>query len=390
MGNHRLPNAILLAVLLFLLPAGLRQARAGAPTNTSGSSTFTDCTAVTQIPPAECSALVALYNGTNGPGWTNRNNWLVTDTPGDWKGVTVSGGHVTLIALRNNNLAGSIPSTLTSLASLTYLDLDSNQLSGSIPASLASLASLQILALHLNQLSGSIPPELGGLASLTDLELGNNQLSGSIPPELGNLTGLQNLELYYNHLSGSIPPELGNLTGLQNLDVYYNQLSGGLPPELGNLTNLHSLDLADNQLIGSIPLSFTSLTHLSFFYATYTGLCEPQDSGFQTWKATVTTWASRGLCYSISGTVRVGARPLAGVTISLTSGISNIYGQTTASQADGSYTLSNLPPGGYNLTPSLAGYKFMPDSIFTNANVTGVDFSAIQIFFFFIPMVTKS
>jgi hypothetical protein len=35
-----------------------------------------DCSAVTQIPQAECEALVALYNSTQGWNWYSRFGWL--------------------------------------------------------------------------------------------------------------------------------------------------------------------------------------------------------------------------------------------------------------------------------------------------------------------------
>jgi len=81
------------------------------------------CDSVTEIPKTECNALVALYNNTYGPGWTNKTGWLSTTTPCStpWYGVTCSGGHVTELNLSSNNLAGSIPTTLSSLGSLRQL-----------------------------------------------------------------------------------------------------------------------------------------------------------------------------------------------------------------------------------------------------------------------------
>jgi hypothetical protein len=51
-----------------------------------------NCATVSQIPLAECQALVAFYNSANGPGWTNNEHWLATNTPCSWSYVTCSGG----------------------------------------------------------------------------------------------------------------------------------------------------------------------------------------------------------------------------------------------------------------------------------------------------------
>jgi Leucine-rich repeat (LRR) protein len=220
------------------------------------------CDDVTEIPQAECEALVALYNSTNGANWSNNSGWLDTNTPCNWYGVTCSAGHVTRLWLCENQLSGSIPPQLDNLANLQQLWLIGNQLSGSIPPELGNLASLEDLHLCNNQFSGSIPPELGNLANLQRLDLCGNPLSGNIPPELGNLAGLRLLDLGGNQLSGSIPIELGNLTNLQDLFLSNNQLSGSIPPQLGDLANLQDLSLSSNQLSGSIPVKLSNLTDL--------------------------------------------------------------------------------------------------------------------------------
>lgn len=250
-----------------------------------------------QISPIERSALIALYNSTNGAGWTNSTNWLgAVGTECTWNGVGCSDGHVSSLYLPSNELSGNIPSEfgdLTSLVtvylnsnhlsgiippqlgdltSLRDLRLNSNDLSGSIPSELGSMAALTVLYLSGNQLTGSIPPELGDLSSVTALSLGSNQLTGSIPPELGDLTSLVNLYLNGNQLSGSIPPELGALPGLQDLRLSSNSLGGSIPPELGDLLGLTTLRLAGNQLGGGIPPELGSLSSLTSLLLDYNRL----------------------------------------------------------------------------------------------------------------------
>lgn len=114
------------------------------------------------IPAHERAALIALYNSTNGDGWTNNSGWLGSPgTEGSWYGVTVSftdsGEHVTELWLVDNKLSGSIPYQLGNLSQLDLIDLGGNKLSSSIPSQLGNLSNLEVLALNYNQLSGTIP-----------------------------------------------------------------------------------------------------------------------------------------------------------------------------------------------------------------------------------------
>ena len=232
--------------------------------------------------------LVALFNATNGLGWTNIMNWASNAPLGAWHGVaTEPGGRVRrlevdanqlvgeippelgcLSDLRKlylvaNSLMGEIPPELGNLSKLTSLNLGRNELTGGIPPELANLTSLGALDLWENRLNGEIPAELGNLINLTLLRLNWNQLSGEIPAELGNLINLTHLRLDKNRLSGEIPAELGNLTCLSWLDLTENRLAGEIPSELGNLANLETLFLNDNRLVGEIPSALGSLTGLT-------------------------------------------------------------------------------------------------------------------------------
>ena len=217
----------------------------------------TDCTdtATTGVPEIECRALEALWDSTNGSGWSNSGSWDTNIAIRDWNFVfaTPSGNNVAGLHLHQNNLTGTIPPELGNLSELQDLRLYSNQLSGTIPTELGNLTKLGILAVYSNQLTGVIPASLGNLGMLISLNLYNNQLDGSIPSSLGNLNNLTQLQLQSNALTGAIPKELGSLSNLQFLSLDGNSLTGSIPIEFQNLNKLFNLALNSNQLSGDIP-----------------------------------------------------------------------------------------------------------------------------------------
>ncbi|MEJ2736835.1 MAG: BTAD domain-containing putative transcriptional regulator [Anaerolineae bacterium] len=315
--------ALFLVLGLDLLPGFLKP---------GPNRTFThSCVDQTDIPEAECQALVALYNETGGADWRDSSGWLSDSAPCSWFGVACSKGSVAELDLHENGLSGRISSEVGLLSNLSMLNLEYNHLSGSLPPELGDLWRLEHLVLDNNLFDGPIPPELGDLTSLTRLDLHYNRLSGPLPPELGNLTRLVYLDISDNLISGSIPSEFGNLSSLTFISAGSNQLSGSLPPELGNLSNLVSislhgnktlsgpippeigrlsnlrlLDLNDNQFSGSLPSELGNLTELGELYINWnplsgplpmglmnldlekfyfdgTSLCEPSNAAFQKW-----------------------------------------------------------------------------------------------------------
>ena len=156
-------------------------------------------------------------------------NWDRHTAMANWTGVTLASGRVSEIDLLSGGLAGSIPTKLGRLSTLTKLRLDSNSLTGSIPAELGTLSGLTHIWLDGNSLTGSIPVEFGTLSNLMWLDLGENSLTGSIPSELGSLSALKRLLLDSNSLDGSIPAELGTLSSLTDLHLDSNSLTGCIP-----------------------------------------------------------------------------------------------------------------------------------------------------------------
>ncbi len=307
MSTRVLIVVVALAGLLALLGA------AGSPVVVSASpaTSIFSCLDVTDIPQAECQALVDLYTSTNGPNWTDHTNWLTGPTACDtWRGVGCDIGpggqkHVVIIQLTHNNLVGTIPGSLGNLPYLQALYLDFNSLSGSIPAGLGNLGELRVLALNNNQLSGSIPIALGSLLKLNYLYLSNNQLTGQIPGELGNLVYLVCLDLGYNRLSGPVPASLGNLTGLRRLCLDNNpDLSGPLPSTLVNLK-------------------------LDYFSYNNTAVCAPGDAAFQAWLRSIPKVVGNGrTCGGGSPPPSFNCNAAQGVSVQECQALVALYGST--------------------------------------------------------------
>ena len=249
-------------------PTPTTTAPAPAPTTPASTPTaaFVDCaTSNSDVPTAECQALVDIYDATDGPQWPTQDNWKVTTDVCTWYGVTCTSGHVTGLRLSNDALS-SLPPVIGNLTSLTFLDLGLDQLT-TLPPEIGNLTGLTSLGLEVNQLT-TLPPEIGNLTSLTSLDLHANQLT-ALPPEIGNLTNLTLLYLEDNQLS-SLPLEIGNLTGLRMLDLWGNQLTA-LPPEIGNLAKLTDMPLDFNQL-STLPSEIGNLANLTELTVQYNQL----------------------------------------------------------------------------------------------------------------------
>ncbi|MXW66171.1 MAG: hypothetical protein F4Z72_04015, partial [Gemmatimonadales bacterium] len=280
---------------------------------------------------ADKAALEPLYNGTNGPAWTNSDGWLSDRAVEEWYGITADSlGRITALDLTRNGLAGALPASVGNLAEMTELRVGGNtNLSGRFPL---SLAQLPLRALHYSGTSlcapddasfqawlAAIPSHEGTgteCAPLSDREileilyhatggsewtdntnwltdaplrdwfgvytwsdgrvvhlfLQGNRLKGRIPHELGNLRNLEDLWLSVNRLEGPIPPELGRLSSLERLSLRDNDLTGAIPPELGSLASLRTLQLQRNDLTGPVPPELGNLTNLRDLWLSNNGL----------------------------------------------------------------------------------------------------------------------
>nr|GMD72302.1 receptor-like kinase TMK4 [Ipomoea batatas] len=213
-----------------------------------------------------------------------------------------------------NNQQQGLSGTIDVLSSMTQLSqvwLQANAFTGPIP-DLSKCVNLFDLQLRDNQLTGVVPVSLTGLPKLVNITLQNNYLQGPKPEfginvkkNLGNngfckdtpgpcdpqvtallavagglgypITLAQSWEgnnacnnwasvscdgqgnvitltLRKQGFSGTISPALADLTSLRNLYLNGNNLTGSIPESLTSLPHLQVLEVSNNNLSGPIPV----------------------------------------------------------------------------------------------------------------------------------------
>jgi hypothetical protein len=216
--------------------------------------------------------LAVLYYSTLGPYWnfdylsrqdvcTWNNGADITNltAPDDgrwWNLLGVfcanDGESIDILALRDNNLHGSLPWELVLLTNLEYINFDINRLEGSIPTRISELTNLEVFIMSQNNgLTGTLPEMFSPFTQV--ISLFGNKLTGSIPDNWGiMMPALIELNVGSNSLTGTLPASLGRLANLGTLWVAFNQLTGTIPSDLGDLTSLWQLSVFSNSLTGSI------------------------------------------------------------------------------------------------------------------------------------------
>ncbi|KAL2347808.1 hypothetical protein Fmac_001808 [Flemingia macrophylla] len=198
------------------------------------------------------------------------------------------------IWVHGNSFTGPIPD-LSNHDQLFDVSLRDNQLTGVVPPSLTALPSLQVVNLTNNMLQGSPPAFKNGVRVDNDLKSGTNSfctvdvgkpcsplvdaLLSAIEPFGYPLKFAQNWKMndpcgtdgnswlgiicangnvstinFQNmDLSGNISPSFSRLTSVTKLLLANNNLTGTIPSELTSMPGLTMLDVSNNNLYGKVP-----------------------------------------------------------------------------------------------------------------------------------------
>eukprot|EP00798_Chlamydomonas_sp_ICE-L_P029592 gene29592-17905_t len=235
-------------------------------------------------------------------------NWDAGTSYCTWYGIACSQDNSTLvgISLPSSAVNGPLPSSWSSLTTLTTITIHHGGLTGELPSSWSTLTNLERLSLGpMNNLTGTIPPEWSELINLAILDLidnllVDNLLEGEYPPQFSTLMNLTQvmlnenalggpwpqfpsgsdklriLELYRNEFSGPYPASWAFYDALDVLYIgHMQQLTGSLPPEWSSFKRLATLDVSNCPgLVGTVPKEWAAMKSLVMLNAiNSSGLC---------------------------------------------------------------------------------------------------------------------
>jgi len=254
---------------------------------------------------AERYIMAVFYYATHGKDWYTQDGWMTGTGHCAWYGIecvprddnTQESGitrtyddndAITGMAIRDNNLRGSVPPELGKLSntinldfgdnsltgefpelnpSLKYLLFSNNQMNGTFPSHFKKLENLHALDISQNDMHGFVTEEIHALTNLRTLDMSNNQLSGSFPA-IHASTSMTNIFLQNNQFKGTIPSgKLRDFGRLEILRLDNNTFTGIFPKQsIERLGRIEYIDFSHNDLTGSIPNIFQTVRRLTHFH----------------------------------------------------------------------------------------------------------------------------
>nr|GMD59910.1 receptor-like kinase TMK4 [Ipomoea batatas] len=208
---------------------------------------------------------------------------------------------------QQKGLSGTID-VLSSMAQLSQVWLHANAFTGPIP-DLSKCVNLFDLQLRDNQLTGVVPVSITGLPKLVNITLQNNNLQGPMP-EFGKNVKNNVGNTFCKDTPGPCDPQVTALLAVAGgfgypitlaqswegnnpcnnnwasvscdgqgnvitVTLRKQGFSGTISPALANLTSLRNIYLNDNNLTGPIPESLTALPHLQVLEVSNNNLSGP-------------------------------------------------------------------------------------------------------------------
>jgi Leucine-rich repeat (LRR) protein len=170
-------------------------------------------------------------------------------------------------------LDGTIPSSLSRWVKAKHMDFVGSKMVGTLPEALLQLTNLEYFRITSSNnagLNGTIPAGVGSWTNMKTLIVHGQRFAGSIPDALQQLTNMQVFQMSGNaFLNGTFPEWIGpawnkNLTSLRLSGS--RLLKGQLPASIGMLTKLTSLDVNGNAFSGTFPASLWNLTNVTVAY----------------------------------------------------------------------------------------------------------------------------
>jgi hypothetical protein len=118
------------------------------------------------------------------------------------------------------------------------LDFDYNELTGTLPDALWTLAALRQLDLNNNNLAGTLSEDVGLLTELRFIQVDNNNLTGTIPTSLGEIPNISeyaslhsyNIVQEFQFMDENLTPFVSIYVGLIGLSG--NAFEGAAPSEV--------------------------------------------------------------------------------------------------------------------------------------------------------------
>ncbi len=198
-----------------------------------------------QVTESDSLALVAFYNGLDGPNWTKQANWLTDEPVGSWEGIKVDGNRITQMTIVSGGLDGDLPDAFYELTGLQRFNLLNNNITGPLKDDIVNLTVVQGLGFQGCKLSGTFPNAVGQMSQLSSLSFSSCQFEGPLPDSIGNL---QNLSIVYfqgNNFEGPIPESWKGMESISTINISGNQLTGNLDV-CGTWPRIRNLSASEN------------------------------------------------------------------------------------------------------------------------------------------------